>query len=1292
MGTSPKLIKLCRHPNYRELFPEDLIKLQRESYDWFLNVGLQKIFSELFPVEVPTGREGKFTIEFLGYRFGDLTVSNTFEAKRRKMSYARPLYIKLRLRIKPNRVDPEVVKESEVFLCELPMMTERGSFVFNGTERVYVNQLIRSPGIYRSREDMGSKYIYHTTVIATRAMPLDLETDVKKSATAQGSEEIIEFYPTSILRFKIERMRSRAKKVSATLFLRAMGFSYRDIIEELLFKYLKETEPGFEYTQEDLDLAERTLIEKFNVEEFVISSPKIQALVSKRKNLKAIIQLIVNTIRRDIEHHKIVMPTTVIGRRRLEEEQEKAIRVLYSKLIDESTRFVPVDVMREQVFVFFDPEKYDISLAGRYKLLKAFSRKLKCKVCGHEEIPHSKRCSKCGAEHEFLTTLDRQDFTDIVRYHLKFLEGLAKEDDLDHLGNRKLRRVGEQLYNQFKAGMIRFIRVMKERCMIASGSQEDITKVNISDIFTSRPVVGTIKQFFAQQGQLSQFLDQTNIIAELTHKRRISALGPGGLHKERAGYEVRDVKSTHYGRICPIETPEGSNIGLINSLALFADVNDFDFLVTPYYKVKNGVIDFNEVHYLDADDEDKYIIAPADITIDENGRIVDERIHARKAGELVLVKPEEVDYVDVSTRQIFGLSALLIPFIENDDANRALMGANMQRQAVPLVKPEAPLVATGVEKIATYNSGYLVRAKSDGEVVYVDASKIKILTEEGKEEVYELVKFARSNAGTLINQKPMVEVGQKVKKGQPIASGPSMDGDYLALGRNVLVAFLPLEGYNFEDAIVVSEELVRDDVYSSVHIEEFETKAVRTKLGDEEITREIPGVSEEELKNLDENGIIIPGTWVRYGNILVGKLTPEGESELSPEEKLLRAIFGEHARKVKDTSLRVPPGLRGKVMEVYEMSAKDVDVISEASNLIKMVLVYVAQYRNLQIGDKMAGRHGNKGVISKIMPVEDMPFLADGTPVQMVLNPLGVPSRMNVGQILETHLGLVCKLLGIRMEIPAFYRMTQEEIREWLKKALERELLDIMGDYKKAYSSKELLLLTMRRSGYTKRHVLQLLGFDREKLIERLTQAGLDPEKLKDYPTSQLEDLMTLDDLTDDEHKKAINKIMDNLLDGKFVLYDGKTGEPFKQPVTVGYMYMMKLIHLVEDKIHARSTGPYSLVTQQPLGGKAQFGGQRFGEMEVWALEAYGAAHTLQEMLTIKSDDITGRYKAYEAIVKDENIKLVSIPESFKVLVKELQALGLNIEIITKDDVKVIPRDYEMFELEDEPTFISIRM
>ncbi len=1056
--------------------------------------------------------------------------------------------------------------------------------------------------------------------------------------------------------------------------------------------------------------------------------------------------------------------------------------------------------------------------------MKAFDKKVKCPKCGYEEYPRRLKCPKCGAYFKFDTVLTPNDFIDVVKYHMAFLEGFGQEDDLDHLSNRKLRRVGEQLYNQFKAGMIRLSRVVRERFMIAFGNQERVSdkasklidkfnrilasweepdeetlnelndhlkiledlidsltslrdsltrlartkeikkaaselknetakiidkakklrdafnemkstlsagkkvkadkvksvrelvlnimdmlislkgdidrnatiasaiEINISEVFTNRPVVGAIKQFFAQQSQLSQFLDQTNPLAELTHKRRISSLGPGGLHKERAGYEVRDVKSTHYGRICPIETPEGSNIGLITSLAILADSNDFDFLVTPYYKVENGKVNFDKVDYLDADDESRYVIVPADTELDEEGRIKDEYVVARKGGELQIVKREEVDYIDVSPRQIFSLSASLIPFIENDDANRALMGANMQRQAVPLVETEAPFIMTGMEKIAAENSGYLVKARRSGYVKYVDANKIIITTDDGDEDIYELIKFTKSNAATTIHQVPIVDPGQRVEAGQAIASGPSMSGDTLALGRNVLVAFLPWEGYNFEDAVVISEELVRDNVYDSIHIDDFECKATKTKLGDEEITREIPGVPEEELRHLDEKGIVLPGTWVKPGNILVGKLTPEGESELSPEEKLLRAIFGDQAKKAKDTSLRVPPGLRGKVMDVYEIDPSSSDPFSEDSNLLKMVMVYIAQYRHLQVGDKMAGRHGNKGVISVVVPVEDMPFLADGTPIQMVLNPLGVPSRMNVGQIMETHLGLVCKLLGIRMEVPSFYKMTHEEIREWMKKALEKELMDLMGDNKRAYSSKELLLLMMRRSGYTIEHVLDLLGFDREKLMERLTQAGYDRPELEKYTDEGLKKLIVLDDLTEDEHKKAINKIIDNLLDGKFILYDGKTGQPFKQPVIVGYMYMMKLIHLAEDKIHARSTGPYSLVTQQPLGGKAQFGGQRFGEMEVWALEAYGASYALQEMLTIKSDDITGRYKAYEAIIKDENIKLVTIPESFKVLIKELQALGMNIEIITKDNKKIIPKDYGAFEPEEESLIPTYRI
>jgi DNA-directed RNA polymerase subunit beta len=809
--------------------------------------------------------------------------------------------------------------------------------------------------------------------------------------------------------------------------------------------------------------------------------------------------------------------------------------------------------------LFFDPKRYDLGNVGRYKLNK--------------KLGHGILTQEVNGRQEYIRCLTKEDIIHAIKYLLRLMDGEVKPDDIDHLGNRRLRSVGELLQNQFRIGLARMERVVRERMTI-----QDVDVITPQVLINIRPVVAAIKEFFGSS-QLSQFMDQTNPLAELTHKRRLSALGPGGLSRERAGFEVRDVHTSHYGRMCPIETPEGPNIGLIGSLSTYARINEFGFIETPYRRVdkEKGVVT-NEIHYLTADEEDKYVIAQANAPLDEEGRFLEKRVNARHAGEIVVVPADRVDYMDVSPKQMVSVATALIPFLEHDDANRALMGANMQRQAVPLLRTEAPVVGTGMEWRAARDSGAVVLARNSGIVERVTAREIVIRSDDGTLDTYRLQKFARSNQGTCINQKPIVRKGERVTAGQPIADGPSTNQGELALGRNILVAFMTWEGYNYEDAILISEKLVKEDIFTSIHIEEYECDARDTKLGPEEITRDIPNVSEDVLKDLDERGIIRIGAEVRPGDILVGKVTPKGETELTAEERLLRAIFGEKAREVRDTSLRVPHGESGIVVDVKVFSRENGDELAPGVN--ELVRVYVAQKRKISVGDKMAGRHGNKGVISRILPEEDMPFLPDGTPIEIVLNPLGVPSRMNLGQILETHLGWAAKTLGIHVATPVFDGASEEEIKE------------------------------------------------------KLREAGL-PE------------------------------------DGKTILYDGRTGEPFDRPITVGYMYMLKLAHLVDDKIHARSTGPYSLVTQQPLGGKAQFGGQRFGEMEVWALEAYGAAYTLQEILTVKSDDVVGRVKTYEAIVKGENVPEPGVPESFKVLIKELQSLGLDVKVLSEENEEI---------------------
>lgn len=1065
----------------------NLIEIQQKSYQWFLDEGLREMFKDISPIQDFTGN---LVLEFIDYALGEPKYS-VEECKERDATYAAPLKVKARLINK----DTGEVKEQEVFMGDFPLMTEKGTFIINGAERVIVSQLVRSPGVYFSRtQDTTGKYLYSASIIPNRGAWLEFEFD-----------------SNDVLYVRIDRTR----KIPVTILLKALGL-------------------GNNY--------------------------ELNELFGSKESIK-------NTLERDNTQNA-----------------EEALIEIYKRLRPGEP---PTVDSARSLFetLFFDPKRYDLAAVGRYKINKKLNPstvsvkdvRLNMDSAGNEVLP----------EGEVLKVLTKEDVAEVVKYLLNLLDGEGEIDDIDHLGNRRLKSVGELLQNQFRIGLSRMERVVRERMTI-----QDVEVITPQALINIRPVVAAIKEFFGSS-QLSQFMDQTNPLAELTHKRRLSALGPGGLSRERAGFEVRDVHHSHYGRMCPIETPEGPNIGLIGSLTTFARINEFGFIETPYRRVVDGKVT-DEILYLTADEEDKFVIAQANEPFDpETREFIHSRVSVRHREDIREVPSNQVQLMDVSPKQLVSIATALIPFLENDDANRALMGSNMQRQAVPLLRTEAPYVGTGMEYKAAVDSGVVVLAKNSGVVQKVTADEIRIKTDDGKVDVYKLLKFKRSNQGTCINQKPIVFEGDYVEKGDVIADGPSTDHGELALGRNVLVAYMPWEGYNYEDAILISEKLVYEDVFTSIHIEEYEAEARDTKLGAEEITRDIPNVGEGALDDLDENGIIRIGAEVRPGDILVGKVTPKGETELTAEERLLRAIFGEKAREVRDTSLRVPHGESGRVVDVKVFSRENGDELAPGVN--RLVRVYIAQKRKISEGDKMAGRHGNKGVIAKILPVEDMPFLPDGTPVEIVLNPLGVPSRMNIGQILETHLGWAAQALGIRVATPVFNGATEEDIMQMWEKA------------------------------------------------------GL-PEN------------------------------------GKTVLYDGRTGEPFDQKVTVGYTYMLKLAHLVDDKIHARSTGPYSLVTQQPLGGKAQFGGQRFGEMEVWALEAYGAAYTLQELLTVKSDDVIGRVKTYEAIVKGENIPEPGVPESFKVLIKELQSLGLDIKVLTEEaeEVQIKDEDDDVKEMAKE--------
>ena len=1071
----------------------DLIELQKASFKWFVNDGLKEAFESISPIKDFTGN---LVLEFGEHSLGEPKYS-VEECRERDMTYSAPLRVRVRL-ITAESGEIKGIPDQEIFMGDFPLMTDKGTFMINGAERVIVSQLVRSPGVYFLQDvDTNNRPTFNATIIPNRGAWIEFETD---NGTKNDETE-------GTIGVRIDKNR----KIYATTFVRA----------------LSRPDLGFNWESDDAILA------------LFDNSPLIANCLEKDKDVKT---------------------------------KEDALKEIYKKLRPgEPENAENAEKLLESLF--FDEKRYDLAGVGRYKLSGKLEREYG--AAGLRIPPIDKKA------------LTREDMIAVLRRLIKVATRQINKDDIDHLGNRRIRSVGELLQNQFRVGLLRLERVVRERMTV-----QDIETVTPQALINIRPVVAAIKEFFGSS-QLSQFMDQTNSLAELTHKRRLSALGPGGLSRERAGFEVRDVHHSHYGRICPIETPEGPNIGLIGSLATFARVNRYGFIETPYRVVSDGVVS-TELRYFTADREDEYIIAQANTEIDANGKITAPSVVARFAEEYVEEPPNRVQLMDVSPKQIVSVATALIPFLEHDDANRALMGANMQRQAVPLLRPQAPIVGTGMEYRAAKDSGGCVLTRANGEVTQADAHQIVVKhDDDGLEHTYDLLKFTRSNAGTCINQRPIVAVGDRVVRGQILADGPSSDEGELALGQNVMVAFMPWEGYNYEDAILISERMVKDDRFTSIHIEEYECEARDTKLGPEEITRDIPNVGEDSLKDLDENGIIRIGAEVRPEDILVGKVTPKGETELTAEERLLRAIFGEKSREVRDTSLKVPHGEKGKIIDVKRFSRENGDELSPGVN--HLVRVYVAQKRKILQGDKMAGRHGNKGVIAKVLPEEDMPYLEDGTPVDIVLNPLGVPSRMNLGQIMETHLGWAAAMLGFHIATPVFDGAHAEDISEWLQ------------------------------------------------------DAGLPA-------------------------------------DGKTWLRDGRSGERFGRPITVGYIYMLKLAHLVDDKIHARSTGPYSMITQQPLGGKAQFGGQRFGEMEVWALEAYGAAYTLQELLTVKSDDVVGRVKTYEAIVKGENVLEPGVPESFKVLITELQSLALDVKVLTeqREEVEIRIQDDDMAERAQE--------
>ena len=1160
------------YAKYEEILEiPNMLKIQKDSYQWFLETGLREVFKDVGTI---TDFSGKLELSFLDYTMEDKPKYTIEECKERDATYAKPIKVRVRLR----NTETDEIKEQEIFMGDFPVMTNGGTFVINGAERVIISQIVRSPGMYYGHEvDKADQHTYTATVIPYRGAWLEYETD-----------------NANVFWVRIDKNR----KLPITCLIRALGVQTDEQIkqmfgedarilatidkdpcktrEESLLEIYRRLRPGEPPTVETATAhLEGLLFDAHRYDVSTVGRYKFNKKMDIWSRLSG--QEAAEPIADPMTGEILVMPGEFISRAQAHELSRKGVNEAVIKVGDTNVKVFSNNMVYMDAFVDFDPKEYGVREKVHFPVLKEML----------ETVPAD------GWKEAIADRIDdlipKHIIVDDIMASINYLNcvamGVGTPDDIDHLGNRRLRCVGELLQNQFRIGFSRLDRVIRERMTV-----QDLDAVTPQSLINIRPVTAVIKEFFGSS-PLSQFMDQNNPLAELTHKRRLSALGPGGLSRDRAGFEVRDVHYSHYGRMCPIETPEGPNIGLISYLASYAKINEYGFVEAPYRKVKktydeNGkLIDqvvTDEVEYMTADVEDEYVVAQANEPLDEGKHFIRPRVSARRRDDILEIDAAQVDYMDVSPRMMVSVATACIPFLENDDCNRALMGSNMQRQAVPLMVTQQPIVATGMEYKAATDSGTAVLAKNDGVVEKMDADHVVVRNEQGTLDNYPLVKFARSNAGTCINQRPIVEVGETVKAGQVLADGPAMRNGEISLGKNALIGFMTWEGYNYEDAVLLNEKLVREDVYTSIHIEEYETEARDTKLGPEEITRDIPNVGDDALKDLDDRGIIRIGAEVKTGDILVGKVTPKGETELTAEERLLRAIFGEKAREVRDTSLRVPHGAYGIVVDVKVFTPENSDELQPGVRMC--VRCYIAQKRKISVGDKMAGRHGNKGVVSRILPQEDMPFLPDGTPLDIVLNPLGVPSRMNIGQVLEVHLGYAAKALGWKVATPVFDGANEKDIRDTLKLAGLRE-------------------------------------------------------------------------------------------DGKTVLYDGRTGEPFDNLVTVGYPYYLKLHHLVDDKIHARSTGPYALVTQQPLGGKAQFGGQRFGEMEVWALEAYGAAYTLQEILTVKSDDVTGRVKTYEAIVKGANIPKPGVPESFKVLVKELQALCLDIRVLDENGNEIELKD-----------------
>jgi DNA-directed RNA polymerase subunit beta len=1174
----------------------NLIEVQKNSYKWFLEEGLKEVFNDATAISDYTGN---LVLEFVDYRLENVPKYSVEECKERDVTYCAPLRVTARLLNK----ETGEIKEQEIFMCDFPLMTESGTFVINGAERAIVSQLVRSPGSYFSQSyDKTGKKLFTSTIIPNRGAWLEYETesnDFFYVRIDKNRKIPITTFIRAILRLKdvniddTNNVFSNQLGTDAEIFevfgedeLLMATLTNKDatkIGDEALLEVYRKLRPGEPPTIDSAVTHIRNLF--FDERRYDLSRV---GRYKYNKKLAIGHRLVGQTLSRPIINEEtgelLYQAGQVMSREMAEDVEKSGIDTAFLSVEDREVKVFSNGMVDISNFIKMDVKKYGINEKVRFSVLKEILNT--CET--DEEIG---KAIQARVDELIPKHIIKDDILSTINYICNLANGVGIVDDIDHLGNRRIRSVGELLQNQFRIGFSRMERVIRERMT----STQDMETVTPQALINIRPVGAAIKEFFGSS-PLSQFMDQTNPLAELTHKRRLSALGPGGLSRDRAGFEVRDVHYSHYGRMCPIETPEGPNIGLISYLASFARINEYGFIEAPYRKVDKATGEvLNEVVYMTADVEDNYVVAQANEPLTEDNKFANPRVNARRRSEILEVEREIVDFMDVSPKMVVSIATAMIPFLENDDANRALMGANMQRQAVPLLKTEAPIVATGMEYKAAVDSGVAVVSKHNGVISSVSADLITITDENKEQQSYHLTKFKRSNQGTCTNQRPIVDKGEIVKAGQVLADGPATSEGEISLGKNILIGFMTWEGYNYEDAILINERVVSEDVFTSVHIEEYETEARDTKLGAEEITRDIPNVGEEPLKDLDERGIIRIGAEVRPGDILVGKVTPKGETELTAEERLLRAIFGEKAREVRDTSLRVPHGESGIIVDVKVFTRENCDELSHGVNMV--VRCYIAQKRKISVGDKMAGRHGNKGVVSRILPREDMPFLPDGTALDIVLNPLGVPSRMNIGQVLEVHLGYAAKALGWKIMTPVFDGAHEADIRECLKEAGLRE-------------------------------------------------------------------------------------------DGKTVLCDGRTGEPFDNPVTVGYMYFLKLHHLVDDKIHARSTGPYSLVTQQPLGGKAQFGGQRFGEMEVWALEAYGAAYTLQEILTVKSDDVVGRVKTYEAIVKGQNIPQPGIPESFKVLIKELQSLGLDVKVLDKDDEEIDLR--QTFEDDIDASLVKI--